>query len=167
MSRVYAPVDDTTLELIDQAAKEKGISRAQWVSSAIESILHREGEGIEDLRRELEQARTEREETWREAVQLRRTQEQNSTEIEQLRSKLTKLQESTELEHTDFTRCKEELERCKVEKEKTIEAMNLKDNEIAFLRGHVSQLTQSISQLSLPPSQEEAKKKGWWQFWKG
>jgi hypothetical protein len=32
--------------------------------------------------------------------------------------------------------------------------------------GHVAQLTQSISQLALPPSQEEAKKKGWWQFWK-
>jgi hypothetical protein len=45
-------------------------------------------------------------------------------------------------------------------------AMNLKDDEICFLRGHVAQLTQSISQLSLPPSQEEAKKKGWWQFWK-
>jgi hypothetical protein len=32
--------------------------------------------------------------------------------------------------------------------------------------GHVAQLTQSISQLSLQPSQEEAKKKGWWRFWK-
>jgi hypothetical protein len=30
--------------------------------------------------------------------------------------------------------------------------------------GHVAQLTQSISQLALPPSQEEAKKKGWLQF---
>ena len=99
-------------------------------------------------------------------LQLRSTQEQSSTDIEQLRSKLTKLQESTELEHTDFTRCKEDLERCKVEKEKTIEAMNLKDNEIAFLRGHVSQLTQSISQLALPPSQEEARAKSWWKFWK-
>jgi hypothetical protein len=29
-----------------------------------------------------------------------------------------------------------------------------------------TQLTQSISQLSLKPSQEEAKKKDWWQFWK-
>jgi len=27
---------------------------------------------------------------------------------------------------------------------------------IGFLRGHVGQLTQSISQLALPPSQEEA-----------
>jgi len=45
--------------------------------------------------------------------------------------------------------------------------MKLKEGEIDFLRGHVSQLTQSISQLSLPPSQEEAKKKHWWSFWRG
>lgn len=166
MSRVYAPVDNTTLELIDHAAKEKGISRAQWVSSAIESVLHQSGEDIENLRRELEQSRTERENTWREAVQLRRTEERLSTEAEQLRSKLSKLQESTEQEHTDFIRCKAELERCMVEKEKFLETFKLKDDEISFLRGHVSQLTQSISQLSLPPSQEEVKKKGWWQFWR-
>ncbi len=166
MSRVYAPVDDSTLELIDRAAKEKGISRAQWVSTAIESILHQEGGSIEDLRRELEQARTEREETWREAVQLRRTQEQNSTEIEKLRSKLTRLQEEKDLLESDITRCKEDLERCKAEKEKVVEAAKVKDDDITFLRGHVSQLTQSISQLSLKPGEEEIKKKGWWQFWK-
>jgi chromosome segregation ATPase len=44
-------------------------------------------------------------------------------------------------------------------------ALKAKEDEVSFLRGHVSQLTQSISQLSLPPSQEEAKKKGWWRFW--
>lgn len=37
--------------------------------------------------------------------------------------------------------------------------------QIGFLEGHVAQLTQSISQLSLPPSQEEAKAKRWW-FWR-
>ena len=45
-------------------------------------------------------------------------------------------------------------------------ALKSKEDEISFLRGHVSQLTQSISQFALPPSQEEAKKKGWWKFWK-
>jgi hypothetical protein len=54
----------------------------------------------------------------------------------------------------------------KVEAGKLREAMNLKGDEINFLCGHVAQLIQSISQLSLPPSQEEAKKKGWWQFWR-
>jgi hypothetical protein len=62
--------------------------------------------------------------------------------------------------------CIEELERLKVTHEKTLEAMNLKDDEISFFRGHVSQLTQSISQLALPPSQEEARAKSWWRFWK-
>jgi hypothetical protein len=42
----------------------------------------------------------------------------------------------------------------------------MKDKQIGFLEGHVAQLTQSISQLALPSSPEEAKKKGWWQFWK-
>jgi hypothetical protein len=42
----------------------------------------------------------------------------------------------------------------------------LKIMNIDFLRGHVAQLTQSISQLSLKPGEEEIKKKGWWQFWK-
>jgi len=37
---------------------------------------------------------------------------------------------------------------------------------IGVLRGHVAQLTQSISQLSLNPGDEEIKKKGWWQFWR-
>jgi cell division septum initiation protein DivIVA len=41
-----------------------------------------------------------------------------------------------------------------------------KDQEIAFLQAHIAQLTQSISQLALPPSQEEARAKSWWQFWR-
>lgn len=49
ISRVYAPVDDITLEQIDQAAKEKGIIMAQGASSAIESVLHQGGDGIENL----------------------------------------------------------------------------------------------------------------------
>jgi len=45
-------------------------------------------------------------------------------------------------------------------------ALQAKEDEISFLRGHVSQLTQSISQFALKPGDEEIKKKGWWRFWK-
>ena len=38
-------------------------------------------------------------------------------------------------------------------------ATNLKDDEICFLRGHVAQLAQSISQFALKPGEEEIKKK--------
>ena len=48
----------------------------------------------------------------------------------------------------------------RVEAESLKETMALKNDEVSFLHGHVAQLTQSISQLSIPPSQEEAKKKG-------
>jgi len=37
---------------------------------------------------------------------------------------------------------------------------------IGFLQAHTTQLTQSISQLSLKPGDEEIKKKGWWKFWR-
>jgi hypothetical protein len=37
--------------------------------------------------------------------------------------------------------------------------------KISFLQAHIAQLTQTV-QLALPPAKEEAKKKGWWQFWK-
>jgi hypothetical protein len=42
-----------------------------------------------------------------------------------------------------------------------LETMN-----ISLLCGHVSQLTQSISQFALKPGDEEIKKKGWWRFWR-
>jgi hypothetical protein len=45
-------------------------------------------------------------------------------------------------------------------------ALKSKDGEVSFLRAHVAQLTKSISQLALPPSQEEARAKHWYQFWK-
>ena len=45
-------------------------------------------------------------------------------------------------------------------------ALKGKEEEISFLRGHIAQLTQSISQLSLKPGEEEIKAKHWYQFWK-
>ena len=77
-----------------------------------------------------------------------------------------KLQADLEQAHKDLAGAREELAGTKVEADKLREAMNLKGDEISFLRGHVSQLTQSISQFALKPGDEEIKKKGWWKFWK-
>jgi len=41
-----------------------------------------------------------------------------------------------------------------------------KGDEVSFLRGHIAQLTQSISQFALKPGDEEIQKKGWWRFWR-
>ena len=53
----------------------------------------------------------------------------------------------------------------RMEADKLKEAINLRNQDVSFLQGHVSQLTQSISQLALKPRDEEIKKKGWWRFW--
>ena len=184
MVRICTPIDDTTLTQIDTEIKKNGISRVQWVKRAIDTYLTHTDTGLtqddtslthddtgstqlstelEQTKHDLTQARSEREQSWREMTQLRHDKTQLNTELEQTRHKLVLLEASV----ADFTRHKEEHELLKVTHAKTIEAMNLKDNEIDFLRSHISQLTQSISQLALKPSEEEAKKKGWsWRFWK-
>ena len=60
----------------------------------------------------------------------------------------------------------EELEKAKQEATKYEMAFKSQQADIDFLRGHIAQLTQTVSQLALPPSQEEAKAKSWWQFWR-
>jgi chromosome segregation ATPase len=170
VQRVYAPVEDSVLVKIDEDAKEKGISRAQWVSTAIGAYLHREetlgGADLEDMHRELHQLRTDKEESWRQITHLKRTEEKARTEATQAQTRAGKLQGDLEQAHKDLAGAREELAGIKVEADKLREAMRVRDDEVSFLRGHVSQLTQTVSQLALPPSQEEAKKKGWWQFWR-
>ena len=170
MPRIYAPVDEATLEKVDKDAEEKNVSRAQWVSTAIGAYLHREetlsGADLEDMHRELVQLRTEKEQTWREITHLKRAEEKARTEATQAQTNADKLQADLEQAHSDLAGAREELAGARVEADKLKEAMKVKDDEVSFLRGHVAQLTQSISQLALPPSQEEAKKKHWYQFWK-
>lgn len=166
MPRVYAPVDETTLEKVDKAADEKGISRAQWVSTAIESYLHLSGANPEEMHRELVQLRTDKEQSWREITHLKRTEEKARNDATQEKARADNLQFELEQANKDLAGAREELSAARAEADKLREAMNLKSDEISFLRGHVAQLTQSISQFALKPGEEEIKKKGWWQFWK-
>jgi chromosome segregation ATPase len=164
--RIYAPVDEATLEKVDKDAEEKGISRAQWVSTAIESYLHLGGANPEEMHRELVQLRTEKEQSWREITHLKRTEEIARTEATQAQARADSLQAELEQAGKDTAALKEELSAAKAETDKLSETMKLKEDETAFLRGHIAQLTQSISQLSLKPGEEEIKRKGWWQFWR-
>jgi len=70
------------------------------------------------------------------------------------------------LQKDEGMKFREELEKTRQEATKYEMAFKSQQADIDFLRGHVAQLTQTVSQLALPPSQEEAKKKGWWHFWR-
>jgi len=70
------------------------------------------------------------------------------------------------LQKDEGMKIREELEKAKHEATKYEMAFKSQQADLDFLRGHIAQLTQTVSQLSLKPGEEEIKKKGWWQFWK-
>jgi chromosome segregation ATPase len=81
---------------------------------------------------------------------------------EKFKSKVSELEQL----NTQIDQLRNQLNEAEKLKERIGSALQAKEEEIAFLRGHVAQLTQGIGQLSLPPSQEEARTKHWYQFWK-
>ena len=95
----------------------------------------------------------------REIDKLKKELEEAGSSNQRLKDELLKRQAETDL----LAKVREELAATKSDRDRLQEAMRVRDDDVAWLRGHVAQLTQ---QMALPPSQEEAKKKGWWQFWR-
>lgn len=70
------------------------------------------------------------------------------------------------LQKDEGMKLREELEKAKHEATKYEMAFKSQQADLDFLRGHIAQLTQTVSQLSLKPGDEEIKAKHWYQFWK-
>ena len=113
--------------------------------------------------KELTLLKTEDEKKWRETSQLRSEASQLKREIESTRAKIDQLQRELDTRRSEAEQARSAAESMRNERDRLSDALRIKDDDVAWLRGHVAQLTQ---QLALPPSQEEAKKKGWWRFWK-
>ena len=90
--------------------------------------------------------------------QAKREQESLRTKADQLQIELNKKRDETEQARGEVVVLKRDLEHYK-------QTLTLKDEEVEFLRGHISQLSEKITP-ALPPGQEEAKAKHWWQFWR-
>jgi chromosome segregation ATPase len=78
--------------------------------------------------------------------------ESKAAELERMKSQINQLSDQLH----DAEKLKEKME----------SALRAKEQEVSFLRDHVAQLTQSINQLAMPPSQDEARAKHRWQVWK-
>lgn len=87
-------------------------------------------------------------------------------QIAEKEKRIESLSKEVLLQRDEGMKFKEELEKAKQEATKYEMAFNSQQADIDFLRGHVAQLTQSISQFALKPGEEEIKRKGWWQFWR-
>ena len=170
MQRIYAQLEDLTFQKIEVYIKENDISRAKFLVDAIDAYLHLlespNDANPEDLHQEIMQLRTKENESWQEITKLKSSIKDANSTIAKLQEENTKLKSDFDQSTKDLTTCKEELITSRSVVDKWKEAIRIKDGDIDYLRSHVAQLTQSISQLSLKPGEEEIKKKGWWQFWR-
>jgi len=162
MGRVTVSVDDSMLSKVDEEAEKQDISRSQVVSAAIESHITGVKQSqiqVHNLELELNKSQTEVMQLKRQITKLENQQVEKDKVIESKGIDVTQIQEKLNQSYADVNHSKQEIAKFE-------SALKSKEDEIVFLRGHVSLLTQSIGQLAIKPGEEEAKKKGWWQFWK-
>jgi chromosome segregation ATPase len=165
--RIYVEPDDQMLKEINQKAKESGIGKAQFVKEAVDQFLHGSDQSeLASTKANLDKAREDLDKRYSEITTLRAEIATIKADLEKTRSAYEKVLITNQELQQSADQARSELEGMKRDHDHFKSTLEQKDKQISFLEGHVSQLTQSISQLALPPSQEEAKKKGWWQFWK-
>jgi len=163
--RVYAEVEDLTLSEMERAAIEKGITKKQLVLEAIDLYLHQDRSELDQAIKDRDQARSDADQRWKENNQIKSDLNQAKRELEAGRSREDQLRSEVEQARSEKDQASIEAVGLRRDLEHYKETLRLKDDEISFLRGHLSQLSEKITP-ALPPSQEEAKKRGWWRFWK-
>jgi len=163
--RIYAEPDDLTVSEIDRAAIEKGITKKQLVLEAIDLYLHQDRSDLDQAIKDRDQARSDADQRWKEANQVKSELNQHKRDLEAARSREDQLRSEVEKTRSERDQASEEAAVLRRDLEHFKETLRLKDDEINFLRGHLSQLSEKITP-ALPPSQEEAKAKHWWRFWK-
>lgn len=115
---------------------------------------------------ELTQSKLTSESNWRENQKLKKSEESARTEAAQLKLKMGSLEAQLAEATPELERIRTELSLSQAHQAHFQDTIKIKDQEIGFLQAHIAQLTQTIGQIALKPGEEEAKNKGWWQFWR-
>ena len=126
MERIFGSVNADLLQQMDAACSLHGVSRSKLIQIAIETYL----------------------------------QNGNSTEkLQQLQNELQTTREDMKAMQNDLQTAKNDLQTAQNELQTTMQRYEdtnkIKDHQIAFLEGHISQLTQSLSQLALTGPKNE------------
>jgi len=177
MPRVHVPFDEPTLAQIDQEVDKSGISRAQWLSSAVAQYLaHRDvldGPDLANLAQELAQQKNEYEKLWRESQQLKRdiaaakkSEETARSDLGQLVGQLGPLKDQLAEASTELEKIRIDMGLLNRDLAHAMDTIKSRDQQISFYEAQIANLVQSLGQLKLKPGEEEAKEKGWWHFWR-
>ena len=160
MPRVTVSLADSILIKADEEAHKSSLSRSEYVAKAIESFVTGSNQAnleLHNAQLELNKSQTEVMQLKRQITKLENQLAEKDRVIDSKSKDVMQAEEKLNLSYADVMQAKNETAKYEM-------ALKGKEDEISFLRGHVAQLTQSISQLALPPSQEEARAKSWWQF---
>jgi hypothetical protein len=114
---------------------------------------------------ELDHLKTDAELKWRETSQLRSEVTQAKRDLDSSRTKMDQLQAELDRKRTEAEEARSKSEALIKDLAHYQDTIKMKDGHISFLEATVHQALEKLPK-SLPPSQEEAKKKGWWRFWK-
>jgi len=154
-------LDAKTREIDTLNQKEEHVQ----TDAGVMQEVHQLKDQLEAKEMELTVLKTEDEKKWRETSQLRSETSQAKRELESTRAKIDQLQIELEKKRIETEQARSEADALKLAQAHFQETINLRDQHISFLESTVHQALEKLPR-ALPPSEEEAKKKGWWQFWR-
>jgi len=161
MARVTVSLTDSILHKVDEEANKAEITRSEYVASAIESQITGSNQAsitLHNLELELNKSQTEVMQQKRQITKLENTILEKNKAIESKAKDVMQADEKVNQAYAD-------LNNARLDAGKYEMAFKAKDEEISFLRGYLSQLSERLTP-QLPPSEDEAKSKHWYQFWK-
>lgn len=140
-------------------------AQSQQITQLNDETTKKEDE-LDRLKQQIRESGSEATQRWEELKSVRGENTKLKKDLDAAQATTQRLQGellSKQAEVDRIAALREDLAAAKATQDKLQEALKVRDEDVAWLRSHVAQLTQ---QLALPPSEEEAKKKGWWRFWK-
>ena len=171
MGKLSLSISDSLLREVGEESEKHGVNRSQVITQATDNWMHK-GRSLEEecatLKNQLVETQKSLGSKETELFQQSKKALSMDKQIEELGRKLSTKEEEGRKQEERILTLENQLSEALKAKDQMNTSLQARTDEINFLRGHVSQLTQTLDKLTpaLPPSQEEAKKKGWWKFWK-
>jgi len=151
---------------LTNSSLQETVQQLKTSEESLREELAQTKEKLAQTTNELTQSKLTSENNWRENQKLKKSEESARTEAAQLRLKVGSLEAQLAEATPELERIRTELSLSQAHQTHFQDTIKIKDQEIGFLQAHIAQLTQTIGQIALKPGEEEAKKKGWWHFWK-
>jgi chromosome segregation ATPase len=160
-------VKDQVMQLQQQldAKTRECDAQSQQITQLNDETTKKEDE-LDRLKQQIRESGSEATQRWEELKSVRGENTKLKKDLDAAQATTQRLQGELLSKRAEVDRIaalREDLAAAKATQDKLQEALKVRDEDVAWLRSHVAQLTQ---QLALPPSEEEAKKRGWWRFWK-